>query len=84
MFYISHILGVTRSVHRETYGYHKFPDCPFEHMPCSLTPVILDQTGGKTLLRRGDFLCNRGMGCERAQAPYISQTELLQIAGSPA
>jgi S-DNA-T family DNA segregation ATPase FtsK/SpoIIIE len=40
--------------------------------------IISDQNGGESLLGRGDLLCNRGKGIERAQSPYISQEELLQ------
>ncbi|HAO20889.1 MAG: hypothetical protein BWK80_49275 [Desulfobacteraceae bacterium IS3] len=40
--------------------------------------IIIDQNGGESLLGRGDLLCNRGRGIERAQSPYISQEELLQ------
>jgi S-DNA-T family DNA segregation ATPase FtsK/SpoIIIE len=43
--------------------------------------IILDQTGGESLLGRGDLLCDRGKDIERAQSPYIPQDELMQIAG---
>ncbi len=43
--------------------------------------IILDQTGGESLLGRGDLLCDRGKGAERAQSPYISRLELLNVAG---
>lgn len=42
--------------------------------------IILDQTGGESLMGRGDLLCDRGKGIERAQAPYIPHEELLTIA----
>ena len=40
---------------------------------------VLDQTGGEKLLGRGDLLCDRGRGVERAQSPYISQEELREL-----
>jgi S-DNA-T family DNA segregation ATPase FtsK/SpoIIIE len=42
--------------------------------------IVLDQTGGEKLLGRGDLLCDRGRGIERAQSPYISQEELRKLA----
>lgn len=42
--------------------------------------IILDHTGGELLLGRGDLLCDRGKGIERAQSLYISQDELLSLA----
>ncbi len=42
--------------------------------------IVLDQTGGESLLGRGDLLCDRGKDIERAQSPYIPQDELLRIA----
>ncbi|MDM8526189.1 DNA translocase FtsK [Desulfococcaceae bacterium HSG8] len=41
--------------------------------------IILDKTGGESLLGRGDLLCDRGKGIERAQSPYIPRDELLQL-----
>ncbi len=41
--------------------------------------IVLDQTGGEKLLGRGDLLCDRGRGVERAQSPYISQEELREL-----
>lgn len=41
--------------------------------------IVLDQTGGEKLLGRGDLLCDRGKGIERAQSPYISQEELREL-----
>jgi S-DNA-T family DNA segregation ATPase FtsK/SpoIIIE len=38
--------------------------------------IVLDQTGGEKLLGRGDLLCDRGCGVERAQSPYVTQEEL--------
>ncbi|HEV7866612.1 MAG TPA: DNA translocase FtsK [Chthoniobacteraceae bacterium] len=42
--------------------------------------IVLDQPGAEALLGRGDLLCARGHGLERAQAPYISQEELRALA----
>jgi len=42
--------------------------------------IILDQTGGEKLLGRGDLLCDRGRGMERAQSPYVTQEELRKLA----
>ena len=41
--------------------------------------IILDQTGGEKLLGRGDLLCERGRGVERAQSPYIKQEEFRRL-----
>ncbi len=43
--------------------------------------IVLDQTGGEKLLGRGDLLCDRGRGAERAQSPYLTQEELKALAG---
>jgi DNA segregation ATPase FtsK/SpoIIIE, S-DNA-T family len=43
--------------------------------------IILDQTGGEKLLGRGDLLCDRGRGVERAQSPYITQEEFRNLGG---
>lgn len=43
--------------------------------------IVLDEPGAEALLGRGDLLCNRGRGLERAQAPFISQEELRALAG---
>ncbi|MEJ2166088.1 MAG: DNA translocase FtsK [Desulfobacterales bacterium] len=42
--------------------------------------IVLDQTGAEKLLGRGDLLCDRGKGIERAQSPYITQEELRALA----
>jgi S-DNA-T family DNA segregation ATPase FtsK/SpoIIIE len=42
--------------------------------------IVLDQTGGEKLLGRGDLLCDRGKGIERAQSPYVTQNELKELA----
>ena len=42
--------------------------------------IVLDQTGGEKLLGRGDLLCDRGKGVERAQSPYVTQEELRDLA----
>ncbi len=44
--------------------------------------IVLDEPGAESLLGRGDLLCNRGRGLERAQSPYIDQEELLRLANS--
>jgi S-DNA-T family DNA segregation ATPase FtsK/SpoIIIE len=41
--------------------------------------IVLDQTGAEKLLGRGDLLCDRGKGVERAQSPYITQEELKKL-----
>ncbi len=41
--------------------------------------IILDEQGGESLLGRGDLLCNRGKGIERAQSPFITQDKLKEI-----
>jgi S-DNA-T family DNA segregation ATPase FtsK/SpoIIIE len=43
--------------------------------------IILDQTGAEKLLGRGDLLCDRGKGIERAQSPYIRQDEFRKLGG---
>ena len=42
--------------------------------------IVLDEPGAESLLGRGDLLCQRGRGLERAQAPFISQEELRALA----
>ena len=44
--------------------------------------IVLDQPGAEALLGRGDLLCARGRGLERAQAPYVSQEELRALVQS--
>jgi S-DNA-T family DNA segregation ATPase FtsK/SpoIIIE len=41
--------------------------------------IVLDQTGAEKLLGRGDLLCDRGKGVERAQSPYVTQEELREL-----
>jgi S-DNA-T family DNA segregation ATPase FtsK/SpoIIIE len=41
--------------------------------------IVLDQTGGEKLLGRGDLLCDRGRGVERAQSPYVTRQQLRQL-----
>jgi S-DNA-T family DNA segregation ATPase FtsK/SpoIIIE len=41
--------------------------------------IVLDQGGAEDLLGRGDLLCWRGRGLERAQAAYVSQEELRDL-----
>ena len=43
--------------------------------------IVLDEPGAESLLGRGDLLCIRGRGLERAQAPFLSQEELRALAG---
>ncbi|MDM8537009.1 DNA translocase FtsK [Desulfobacterales bacterium HSG17] len=43
--------------------------------------IIIDKNGGEALLGRGDLLCDRGRDVERGQSPYITQEELLKLAG---
>jgi DNA segregation ATPase FtsK/SpoIIIE, S-DNA-T family len=46
--------------------------------------IVLDQQGAENLLGRGDLLCDRGKGVERAQASFISQEKFLEaLAGRP-
>jgi S-DNA-T family DNA segregation ATPase FtsK/SpoIIIE len=42
--------------------------------------VMLDEPGGEALAGRGDLLCNRGRGIERAQSPYVEPDELARLA----
>lgn len=42
--------------------------------------IVIDDTGGASLLGRGDLLCDRGKRLERAQSPYISGEELAVLA----
>lgn len=44
--------------------------------------IVLDQPGGEKLLGRGDLLCDRGKGLERAQSPYIPQDEVRELVKS--
>jgi S-DNA-T family DNA segregation ATPase FtsK/SpoIIIE len=41
--------------------------------------IVLDQPGAESLLGRGDLLCQRGRGLERAQGCFISQEELRDL-----
>jgi DNA segregation ATPase FtsK/SpoIIIE, S-DNA-T family len=43
--------------------------------------IILDESGGENLLGKGDLLCDRGSGPERAQGPFIPQEEFLKVMG---
>src|SRR5690606_19876279 len=38
--------------------------------------IILDEPGGESLVGRGDLLCDRGKGTERAQAPFVEKGAL--------
>ncbi len=42
--------------------------------------IMLDESGGETLAGRGDLLCNIGRGIQRAQAPFVTNEELLRAA----
>jgi len=42
--------------------------------------IVLDEPGAEALLGRGDLLCQRGRGLERAQSPFVSQDELRGLA----
>ena len=44
--------------------------------------IVLDESGAEKLLGKGDLLCDRGRGLERAQGPYIGQEEFLRAVGS--
>jgi len=44
--------------------------------------IILDESGGENLMGKGDMLCNRGHGLERAQGPFIPQEEFLRVMGA--
>jgi S-DNA-T family DNA segregation ATPase FtsK/SpoIIIE len=45
----------------------------------SNSSIVLDQTGGEKLLGRGDLLCDRGRGPQRAQSPYVTQENFRDI-----
>lgn len=38
--------------------------------------IILDEPGGEALVGRGDLLCDRGRGIERAQSPLLDPSDL--------
>ncbi len=42
--------------------------------------IVLDQGGAEKLLGRGDLLCDRGRGIERAQSPYVRPEELRALS----
>ncbi len=42
--------------------------------------IVLDEVGAESLLGRGDLLCDRGKGVERAQSFYLEPGELRKIA----
>jgi len=44
--------------------------------------IILDESGGENLIGKGDMLCDRGRGLERAQGPFIPQEEFLKVMGA--
>jgi DNA segregation ATPase FtsK/SpoIIIE, S-DNA-T family len=41
--------------------------------------IVLDESGAEKLLGKGDLLCDRGRGLERAQGPFIPQEEFLKV-----
>jgi len=45
--------------------------------------IILDEPGGETLVGRGDLLCDRGKGIERAQSPFLQATDLQGLTAQP-
>ncbi len=46
--------------------------------------IVLDRAGAERLLGRGDLLCDRGFGLERAQAPRVTAEDLSALAGKNA
>ncbi|HEX6994920.1 MAG TPA: DNA translocase FtsK [Gammaproteobacteria bacterium] len=38
--------------------------------------IILDEAGAETLVGKGDLLCDRGRGVERAQSPFVRPDDL--------
>jgi S-DNA-T family DNA segregation ATPase FtsK/SpoIIIE len=41
--------------------------------------IILDEPGAEALVGRGDLLCDRGSGIERAQAPFVEAGDLQEL-----
>ncbi len=41
--------------------------------------IVLDRAGAERLLGRGDLLCDRGFGIERAQAPLVTAEDLREL-----
>jgi S-DNA-T family DNA segregation ATPase FtsK/SpoIIIE len=41
--------------------------------------IILGDSGGESLLGKGDLLCDLGRGVTRAQSYYIAQSDLAKI-----
>ena len=41
--------------------------------------IILDEPGAEALVGRGDLLCDRGKGVERAQSPLVRAEDLQQL-----
>lgn len=41
--------------------------------------IILDEPGGEALVGRGDLLCDRGKGIERAQSPFLEPSDLREL-----
>ncbi len=42
--------------------------------------LVLDRSGAENLLGKGDLLCDRGRGVERAQAPLVSAETMARLA----
>ena len=46
--------------------------------------IILDEPGAETLVGKGDLLCDRGRGVERAQAPFVRAEDLDELHAAAA
>ncbi|NOZ11232.1 MAG: cell division protein FtsK [Gammaproteobacteria bacterium] len=44
--------------------------------------IILDEPGGEALMGRGDLLCDRGKGIERAQSPFLPPEDMRDLIKS--
>ena len=44
--------------------------------------IILDEPGGEALVGRGDLLCDRGLGIERAQSPFVAAEDMRRLVAS--
>jgi S-DNA-T family DNA segregation ATPase FtsK/SpoIIIE len=42
--------------------------------------IVLDQGGGEALVGRGDLLCDRGKGVERAQSPWVTPEDFASLS----
>lgn len=43
--------------------------------------IILDESGGQSLLGKGDLLCNLGHNLQRAQSPLVKANEFARVSG---